>query len=102
MTKAPFLMRIYASGLGIQPSRRDELYSAARLVVAAYSEHRDRERAAGGVAALGGTVEEFRFLARVIDNVPKRDFGSPYSARATLSQWLSQRAVQIAAERKSP
>jgi hypothetical protein len=69
MAKAPFLMRIYASGLQIEADRRDELYDRAKAIVLEYSQHRDRERAAEDIAKLGATIEEFRFLARAIDNV---------------------------------
>ncbi len=93
MERVPFILRLHASGLNISPSRRDELYVATQRLVVDYSQHRDGEKAGIEMGSIGNSVEELRLISRSMDKILKREFGSPYSARAVVTHVLTQRAL---------
>ena len=95
MAKSTFKLRMYASGLGIDPARRDELVNIADELLTRFSQEQDQERLANEMVGCCRLREEVRFFCHAIDVLMKKRFRAPYRSRAVIPTWLLRRCAEI-------
>lgn len=95
MAKSTFKLRGYASALGIDAPRRDELINIADELLTRFSLEHDQEWLANEMAVRCRLAEEIRFFCHAIDVLMKKRFRTPYRARAIITTWLLRRCAEI-------
>jgi CheY-like chemotaxis protein len=84
IVKPSLKLRAYAYALDIDRGRRDLLLDHADRFVAALAGNTNIELVAGAIVDQSRSGKEAKFLCHSVDDVLRRQFGSPYRARAVI------------------
>lgn len=95
MAKATFRLRMYASGLGIDKSRRDELVNIADELLSVYSKNLDTDWLAHQLVSSSNRADETRFLCHTVDILLKRRFNAAYGPRSAIFAALTNRCSTL-------
>jgi hypothetical protein len=90
-------LRAYAYALNINRARRDLLFSQADELVTVFAENSDIEVLARAIVDRSNSAAEAKLICHGVDEVLRRQFGSPYRARAMIFMLLSGRCAEIVA-----